>query len=242
MECSKICTPVGNGSRSIGCQRPFETVQIVSIVVQAVGVVGFLLVLLSGLESTGEYIGLLSLYSLCLVILVLSYTYCLISDPSKPSIFRCNKISQNNSKEERYCSVCKKKIRGLDHHCEWLANCISENNYFAFFTLILSGFLTFTLQIITVILQLTLFNTQNQKDAVEDRYGRIQVHYALAALSCLYSFALVFRYFSLLRYHINLLRLGMGTYDYLLAQREALMAQRDKEKQDQENQDHYLSA
>ena len=33
------------------------------------------------------------------------------------------------SKKAKHCAICQKCIRGFDHHCRWLNNCIGERNY-----------------------------------------------------------------------------------------------------------------
>ena len=39
----------------------------------------------------------------------------------------------------KHCHICKKCINGFDHHCNWIDNCIGENNVgrFIFFVLMI---------------------------------------------------------------------------------------------------------
>ena len=36
----------------------------------------------------------------------------------------------------KHCHVCKKCIRGFDHHCNWIDNCVGENNKIRFITFV----------------------------------------------------------------------------------------------------------
>jgi len=231
--CDKACSTVGDSEpRKFGCQRPFHKLQILSWAVHIFVVGGFVGILFTALVNDFQdgYVPVLIIYFLSLTVLILSYAYCLLSDPAKPSPIGldCKAIVKNNRADERYCRVCKKKIPGLDHHCEWLGTCIGESNYFAFFSLISSGLITFLLQLVILILQITLFGVDGA------------VFYAFTGIWCFISAFISFRYLSLLIFHVNLLRMGMGTYDYLIVQRDQMLAKEQAKKQ-QEQGAHYTA-
>ena len=36
----------------------------------------------------------------------------------------------------KHCHVCKKCIKGFDHHCNWIDNCVGDNNKIRFITFV----------------------------------------------------------------------------------------------------------
>lgn len=54
---------------------------------------------------------------------------------------RSTKVTSLSSRRVRYCRSCKAYVRGFDHHCPALGNCIGQMNY-VLFTVLLGGFIT----------------------------------------------------------------------------------------------------
>lgn len=117
-------------------------------------------------------------------------------------------------KESRYCGLCYKNSPGLDHHCTWLNTCIAESNYEAFYCLVVSATCQTLLQTVIGILMCTLWQSEVKANAAEgwDQavIALLWIHNA-ACLSLTNSFVL------LAGFHTYLLRVGMGTYDFILA-------------------------
>jgi palmitoyltransferase len=60
---------------------------------------------------------------------------CLITDKPIPECYNC--CGQKVERTNLYCTVCCKRIYGMDHHCIFLNNCVGSRNYGPFIALLI---------------------------------------------------------------------------------------------------------
>jgi len=140
-----------------------------------------------------------------------------IGDPSEDGGIPCVCMKKTQS-TMRFCQLCRKNVRGLDHHCIWLNTCVGKKNYPVFFLLVTAGTLLFTLQS-TICLCVAL---RWAKDI--DVYKK-----AIMWLQAIVAFIVANALLSLLVFHVYLLFIGIGTYDWLIRRANAKRARKQQE-------------
>ena len=106
----------------------------------------------------------------------------------------CNATVGNNTK---HCGQCDKCVTEFDHHCEWLNNCIGRENYTTFMMLIT----TYTIHSAYILFLVREISTTT------------------IVIICVYSVRFLIT-FNMVLWHGYFIYLGIGTYDYILEQRE----------------------
>ncbi|EGZ13299.1 hypothetical protein PHYSODRAFT_513722 [Phytophthora sojae] len=184
--------------RTNGFEKPFSRDQATSWIIQLT-LIGSFITFVSALFSWDKCLAILLPNAVLVTIVITAWCICESRDPAKPS---------------RYCGLCYKNSPGLDHHCTWLNTCIAESNYEAFYCLVVSATCQTLLQTVIGILMCTLWQSEVKANAAEgwDQavIALLWIHNA-ACLSLTNSFVL------LAGFHTYLLRVGMGTYDFILA-------------------------
>ncbi|KAL3669182.1 hypothetical protein V7S43_005566 [Phytophthora oleae] len=166
------------------------------------------------------------------MILVTAWRSCETIDPaaavedSLPNGWCGVRLSGPRWEKTRYCALCRKAVPGLDHHCTWLQTCIGKNNYAQFFTVACTGTLQFVLQVVYAALCLLWLHYHPLDDA--GTFGYIVEGCLIACL--VISVPCMFMYFVLVGFHLWLMILGYGTYEWMLRRRKDQRAKLEAKK------------
>ena len=105
------------------------------------------------------YSTLLSIFAITIVVMTYLTLKCMIADPTEPMMYKgpnnaldyeyeCDDWNCYVLEKTKHCKECNRWVRGFDHHCIWLNNCIGYNNYMYFYLLMIVYCLYNTLFII----------------------------------------------------------------------------------------------
>jgi hypothetical protein len=118
---------------------------------------------------------------------------------------------------------CNKCVDTFDHHCPWLNTCVGRKNYPHFIGLLCSVFALTTVHISAFVHSgVRQIWVQSQRDQLADVYGGLSsLAYGiiLIILGVLIAPAMML-VFQLLSFHLGLIRRGMTTYEFIMAQRK----------------------
>ncbi|TDH71960.1 hypothetical protein CCR75_004447 [Bremia lactucae] len=155
-------------------------------------------------------------------ILVCSWRSCELIDPAAPveetlpNGWFGIRLDGPRWEKTRYCALCRKAVPGLDHHCTWLQTCIGKSNYAQFVTVACTGTIQFVLQV-TYAACCLLWLCDSSLEEI-DTFGYAMEGCFVACL--LISIPCMFLYFVLLGFHLWLMVLGYGTYEWMLRRRK----------------------
>ncbi|TYZ58616.1 hypothetical protein PybrP1_004363 [[Pythium] brassicae (nom. inval.)] len=197
--------------RTNGLEKPFSKDQVVSWVLQPL-LMSCFVAFVAKLLDRDKCLAILVPNAALVLIVLASWAICETRNSAEPKASAgCFRVP---AKATRYCSICCKSSPGLDHHCTWLNTCIGENNYEAFYCLVVAATLQTLGQALVGVLVATLwFGDASARLSAEWREpvrALLWVHNAL----CL---SLANSYLLLAGFHTYLLCVGSGTYDFILA-------------------------
>ncbi|KAE9231724.1 hypothetical protein PF004_g10138 [Phytophthora fragariae] len=225
--------------RHNGFERPFSRDQVVSWLGHSLSALSFYVAAVSVFLSTDEgsnntvtamTIAAVAVHVVNSTILVASWRSCESIDPAAPVEDAlpngwCGvRLDGPRWEKTRYCALCRKAVPGLDHHCTWLQTCIGKANYAQFFAVACTGTLQFVLQVAYAALSLWWLHSHPLGYVVEG-----------CLVACLVlSVPCMFMYFVLLGFHLWLMVLGYGTYEWMLRRRKEQRAKVEAKKKKKE--------
>ncbi|DBA02054.1 TPA: hypothetical protein N0F65_000301 [Lagenidium giganteum] len=195
-----------------GFQVPFSRDQVTSWVLQPF-VISIFIAFVAKLLDRDKCLAILIPNGVLILILLTSWYICEKRNPAEPkkrSRFSCLPVPP---KMTRYCTICCKNSPGLDHHCTWLNTCIGENNYEAFYCLVITATLQTALQVIIGVLMATLWFDEIKANLDEGWQRPILI---LLWIHNAIMLSLANSYMLLAGFHTYLLFIRMGTYDFIL--------------------------
>ncbi|KAJ8599293.1 hypothetical protein CTAYLR_006794 [Chrysophaeum taylorii] len=205
-----------NSGRLRGFDLPLSTNQVVSWVGNALATGGFyvlcgLMLLVTSAGCRKTLVAILVLVHLGLV--VGGFSCWIFLETHVPMVESCfGRMLPDSDRwtKVRYCREHKDVVAGLDHFCTWLNTSIGRSNYIPFYLVALFGSLQYSLHV--AVLGYVLFAC-----------GRQDLTIAFLILCSICGFIgllILIAYGALLSFHTYLTWRGIGTYDWILQQRE----------------------
>ncbi|GBG24011.1 Palmitoyltransferase [Hondaea fermentalgiana] len=205
--------------RTNGFQRPFTNDQMLSWVAEpTAAIVFYLLVVPFTFDETRT--AFVTVFTVLLGLHIVCWLWCSLADPGVQA-----------QREARYCSVCNKSVPGLDHHCTWLNTCIGKRQYPAFFALVTIGTIMYWFETIVFILMLTTLFTAETREKAEDILGSQTTYQVLVSLAVCYAAGLACALSILFVFHMFLQFTGLGTYAWMISNRDRKVQKAKKKKE-----------
>lgn len=200
--------------RRVGFDRPLTTNQVASWVGNALatglfyGLVSFVLLRQRKRCDEGALAYAVLPHAFCVCVGLCCWLFLETHPPTEPSCFSKFLPETERWTKARYCREHKSVVAGLDHFCTWLNVSVGRSNYVPFFAVAAFG----TAQ----------YAVAAGACAFVVASCRGSLHAAAIVLfgACgVASLCIFLAYASLFAFHAYLAVLGMGTYDWILAQR-----------------------
>jgi hypothetical protein len=196
--------------RTHGCQPPLSLQQICTAAIWvAITALALLVFALYGAPSTVAFT--IAVYGVLALCVLLCYAYCSCADVTAAGGVPCPCLRATQA-IERFDPRSNAAILGFDHHCAFLNVAIGKKNYAFFYLLSLFGTLQFLWHAVAV--SLVAAGPWRAEGANNTSAVVFAAIVAVLALAPLVAFG------RLLQFHTNLLVEGIGTYEWLLRQRE----------------------
>jgi len=191
-----------------------------------VAATSYYLIAVPFVPKDGSRAVVLTIYTLLLVAVLISWLVCSYYDPNEDAGCFCPCMKEAQ-KEKKYCATCKKHVPGLDHHCVWLNTCIGRRTYPYFYALAACGTFMSTLHAVVAILLLTdWFDEEKAEDAV----GSVVTYKVLISIVFVGAVALIIAFGILFGFHTMLLFKKKGTYAWLLDEHEKKMENQEAKR------------
>jgi len=206
---------MGPTARRVGFDRPLSTNQVFSWVGNALATGLFYalvaLILLRPRRRCDE--GTLALlvipHGACVLVGLCCWLFLETHPPTEPSWFGRLLPDSARWTKTRYCREHKAVIVGLDHFCTWLNVSVGRSNYVPFFAVALFGTVQYALHV-----------AASAYAVAACRRGLPLPLLVAVGVSGAAALAIFAAYASLFGFHAYLGYRGMGTYDWILDQRE----------------------
>ena len=206
--------PAASPPRRVGFDRPLTTNQVASWIGNAFatglfyGLVATVLLVPRRRCDEGTLAVLVIPHAVCVVVGLVNWLFLETHPPTQPSCFSALLPDSARWTKTRYCREHKDVIVGLDHFCTWLNVSVGRTNYVPFFLVAMFG-----------TLQYALAAAACAYVVATCRRGLGALVLALFGLCGAMGLLICLAYLSLFLFHSYLACLGMGTYDWIIAQR-----------------------
>ncbi|KAJ7010845.1 hypothetical protein NC653_001335 [Populus alba x Populus x berolinensis] len=92
----------------------------------------------------------------------------MLGEPANPRTRVCRKCNWFKPPRYHHCSVCRRCILKMDHHCVWVVNCVGALNYKYFLLFLFYTFLVTTLVTSSLLPQFIAFFTDGEKNGTPE--------------------------------------------------------------------------
>ena len=236
---------MGGISRRSGFELPLDLHQVGSWVVLVLIVTSFYTLYTPLHHQNAPSIALSCVYGVLVVATLVTGTECMRTDPADPGVLAkragvedaaaadgprnfCYLCEASVQKRSKHCRRCNKCVGRFDHHCPWLNTCVGARNYRSFLSLLCSVFALSSLQLGVFIHLAVMQQSPDHVERLRDVYGLTTATYAallgVSGLLLLVAWLLIVQ---LGTFHIALMKKGLTTYEFIVAQREKERARRE---------------